>query len=175
MSQDVVSFVLRFVREIGEDQPARWRGVIKHVQSDTETHFSQFAEALDFMHSQVNETIRATFAGSKKMNDENLFLETARLWGEFMPRYTQMMMNSMGEMMGSNPNLAQQMEKTMATAMSMWGMPTPQEQPHAAASLETLTHQVSTLTAKLDALETKLADLKAKPSPKPTRKKKDKT
>lgn len=162
MSQEVVSFVLRFVREAGEDEQARWRGIIKHVQSDSETHFTQFAEALEFMQSQVNETIRASFAGTKKMNDENLLLETARLWGEFMPRYTRMMMDSMGEMMGNNPAMAQQMEKTIAAAMSLWGLPVkqPAEQGNAAANLDSLTNQVASLTAKLDALETKMADLK---------------
>ena len=44
MDQDMVSFVLRFVREVSEEQQARWRGVVKHVQSNTEASFSNFAE-----------------------------------------------------------------------------------------------------------------------------------
>ncbi len=180
MNQDVVSFVLRFVREMGEDQQARWRGIIKHVQGNTETHFSQYSEALEFMQSQVNETIRATFEGSKRMNEENLLLETTRLWGEFMPRYTRIMMDSMNEMMGSNPAMTQQMEKTIAAAMSMWGVPTSspakdKERPPAAATLDTLTEQVSALAAKLDALEARMSDLKNKPTPAkaPRKRKKD--
>ena len=55
MDQDLVSFVLRFVREAGEEQQARWRGVVKHVQSNTEASFSQFSEALAFMQGYVND------------------------------------------------------------------------------------------------------------------------
>ncbi|MCL4868210.1 MAG: hypothetical protein KJ063_04515 [Anaerolineae bacterium] len=157
MSQEIVSFVLRFIRETGEDEPARWRGMIKHVQSDSESHFTQFAEALEFMQSQVNETIRATFADNKAKKEENPFVETARLWGEFMPRYTRLMMDSMQEMVGHNPALAQQMEKTMAAAMSLWGLAKPTE-PENSASLQALTQQLATLTAKIEALETKLAE-----------------
>ena len=46
MNQDVVSFVLRFIREEGAGQPARWRGVIKHVQSDHTADFARFDDAL---------------------------------------------------------------------------------------------------------------------------------
>ena len=159
MNQDVVSFVLRFVREMGEDQQARWRGVIKHVQSNSEDHFAHFSEAFQFMQGHVNEVIRATFDESSKMNDQNPMLETAKLWGEFVPRYTQLMMDSMGNMM--NPQtLTQQMEKNMSQTMAMWGLPSQQEQSRATTTLESLTDQVVQLTQKLDKLETHLAEMK---------------
>jgi hypothetical protein len=159
MSQDVVSFVLRFVREMGEDQQARWRGVIKHVQGDSESHFSQFSEAMEFMQARVNEVILATFEGSKKANEDNPFMETARLWGQWMPRYTKLMMDSMNEAAGGNANLAQQMEKTMAATMSMWGLPSQQDQARSAATLETMAAQVADLTAKLEKLEAYMATM----------------
>lgn len=160
MNQDVVSFVLRFVREMGEDQQARWRGVIKHVQSNSEDHFSHFSEAFQFMQGHVNEVIRSTFDESQKMNEQNPMLETAKLWGEFIPRYTQLMMDSMGDMM--NPQtMSQQMEKNMSQAMAMWGLPNQQEQSRATATLESLADQVIQLTHKLDKLETRLAEMKA--------------
>jgi hypothetical protein len=163
MSQDVVSFVLRFVREVGEEGQARWRGVIKHVQGDSESHFSRFSEALQFMQSRVNEVILATFDEGKTMSEENPLLETARLWGEFMPRYTQMMMASMNEAMSSGSTLTGQMEKTMEAAMAMWGLPSQGDQARTAATLEMLANGLAELTAKMGALEEQVAALKSKP------------
>ncbi|MCD4687537.1 MAG: hypothetical protein K8S97_16530, partial [Anaerolineae bacterium] len=62
MNQEVVSFILRFVREGSEDQPARWRGVIKHVQSDHSADFARFQDALQFMQEHVDEAIQQAFS-----------------------------------------------------------------------------------------------------------------
>jgi hypothetical protein len=157
MSQDVVSFVLRFVREMGEDQQARWRGVIKHVQGNSESQFSQFGEALAFMQLRVNELIETSFTETTRLNEANPFIETARLWGEFMPRYTRLMVDTMDDAMSSGSPLSQQMEKTMAATLSMWGMPTLDEQERAATALETITSQVDQLQAKIEQLEQQMA------------------
>ena len=69
MDQDLVSFVLRFVREAGEEQQARWRGVVKHVQSNTETSFSQFSEALAFMQGYVNDIARNSIEETARMGE----------------------------------------------------------------------------------------------------------
>lgn len=61
MSHDVVSFMLRFVRDAGQGSQARWRGLIRHVQGDSEKQFTQFREALEFMQAHVNSVIRAAF------------------------------------------------------------------------------------------------------------------
>ncbi|MCI0395937.1 MAG: hypothetical protein L0332_18210 [Chloroflexi bacterium] len=165
MSQDLVSFVLRFVREVGEDQQARWRGVIKHVQGDTEEHFTQFSEALAFMQAHVNEVIKATFSETERLNEEmgenNPFLETARLWGEYMPRYTRLMTDIMGEAVaGSQAGgaaMSKQMEQMMAATLRSWGMPTQDEQERAAEAVEKMAGQLAELTAKMDELEARLA------------------
>lgn len=160
MSQDVVSFVLRFVREMGEDQQARWRGVIKHVQGDTESHFSQFSEALEFMQAHVNDVIRTAFAETNKLNEANPFMETARLWGEFMPRYTRLMQDSMTEAMQSGTAVTQQMEQALAATLSAWGLPTQTDQEQTLDRLAALTSQLTALTARIDELETHLAAVK---------------
>ena len=111
MDQDMVSFVVRFVREAGEEQQARWRGIIKHVQSNTEASFSQFSEALAFMQGYVNEIAQASFEEAKRMSESfadtntfeaNPFMETTRLWGDLVPRYTQMMKED--EVLMKEPN-----------------------------------------------------------------------
>ena len=106
MDQDLVSFVIRFVREAGDDQQARWRGVIKHEQSNGEANFTQFSEALAFMQGFVNDVVQNSVSESKRFTEAyglvNPFLETTRLWGELMPAYTKTMMEMMGEMMASH-------------------------------------------------------------------------
>ena len=55
---NLISFVLRFVAdqptddssgEMGAPPPSTWRGVIRHVQSNKERHFSRWADAVAFI------------------------------------------------------------------------------------------------------------------------------
>ena len=174
MDQDMVSFVLRFVREAGEEQQARWRGVVKHVQSNTETSFSQFSEAFSFMQSYVNDIARMgqSFGDANQFATNqfatNPFAETTRLWGDFMPRYTQMMMDSMNEAMASGASLAKPMEEMMDSTLSAWGMPTRTERTeqskqsdkeNTAGAMEAMAAQLAALNEKIGALENQITEL----------------
>lgn len=166
MDQDLVSFVLRFVREAGEEQQARWRGVVKHVQSNTEANFGQFSEALLFMQGYVNDIAQASINEASRATEGpgvvNPFMETARLWGDYMPRYTKMMMDTMGETMGgaSAQGMTEQMGQAMDATFATWGMATRTEQERTAASLETMTEQLAELTNKISELEEQISELK---------------
>lgn len=46
---NVVSFVMRFVY----DKPDEWHGVIRHIQSDAEMHFTQWADVQKFVAQYV--------------------------------------------------------------------------------------------------------------------------
>lgn len=53
-SPRVESFVLRFVHDVAEEGTAvptahAWRGVVVHVQSNTEANFTEFADAVAFI------------------------------------------------------------------------------------------------------------------------------
>lgn len=171
MEQDLVSFVLRFVREAGEEQQARWRGVVRHVQSNTETSFSQFSEALAFMQSHVNDIARSSFEETARMGEAftqqgavgaNPFAETTRLWGEYMPRYTQMMVDSMNEAMATGVGMAKPVEEMMESTMSAWGMPARTagaDQDETVAALKAMAAQMAALNDKIASLETQLAEL----------------
>ena len=51
----VHSFMVRFVLDTTEESgEARWRGLIRHVQSGAELHFSRVEEALQFMNRMAN-------------------------------------------------------------------------------------------------------------------------
>lgn len=97
MSQDVVSFVLRFVREAGSEQQARWRGTIKHVQGSTERQFTSFTDALRFMQDHTNNVVMDALKDSAELSLQNPLLETAKLWGEFIPRYNQLLIDKLSE------------------------------------------------------------------------------
>lgn len=62
----ITSFMLRFVREAEElpgdeaeiEEPpggSKWRGVVKHIQSGAEQHFSTLAEAESFIKKYIDE------------------------------------------------------------------------------------------------------------------------
>lgn len=155
MNQEVVSFVLRFVREGGDDHPARWRGVIKHVQSDHSADFAHFQDALQFMQEHVDEAIRQAFSsGDKLLTPESMLAETTRLWGEMAPRYTDIMLESMQFMLEQG----RRMGSVFAENMTLWQHARPNQQAHMHEVIAQLTAQVETLNAKIEELETRLHD-----------------
>jgi hypothetical protein len=163
MTQDMVSFVLRFVREAGEEREARWRGIIKHVQSDDEAHFSQFAEALEFMQAHVNEVVNKAFADTVESQTANPFLETSRLWGQSMPQYTQLMFDTVKETMTTpfaGTPMAQQVEDALNKTWAVWGISTPKEKVQTSEQLDTLLAQLAALQEKVKELERQIAQQK---------------
>jgi len=52
------SFVLRFMQETRPSEKTRrapaWHGIIRHVQSNTERHFTRWADALAFISEFVD-------------------------------------------------------------------------------------------------------------------------
>ena len=56
---NITSFVLRFVQETSIDattQPPQtdWHGIIKHVQTNNEQHFMDFADAIAFIAKYID-------------------------------------------------------------------------------------------------------------------------
>jgi polyhydroxyalkanoate synthesis regulator phasin len=158
MTQEVVSFVLRFVREESGGQPARWRGVIKHVQSDHTADFARFGDALQFMQNHVDDAIRQAFAGPDPVAPETLFAETARLWGEMAPRYTDIMLQSMEVMLEQGRRVGESFAESMANWSQTAQQTTQDQQGQLLDVIERLAAQVETLTAKVDDLEARLRD-----------------
>jgi len=158
MAQEVVSFVLRFIREESDGQPARWRGVIKHVQSDRTADFARFDDALAFMQDHVNEAIRQAFAGDEPLSPERIFAETARLWGEMAPRYTDIMLQSMEVMLEQGRRVGETFAESMASWSQTAQHSSQEQQVQLLALIERLATQVDALTAKVDDLEARLRD-----------------
>lgn len=158
MNQDVVSFVLRFIREESNGHQARWRGVIKHVQSDQSEDFARFSDALHFMQNHVDEAIRQSFSGGEPITPENMLAETARLWGEMAPRYTDIMLQSMEVFLEQGRRMGESFADSMATWSTNAQQSNQAQQGQMLALIERLTAQVEALTSKVDELETRLRD-----------------
>lgn len=154
MNHDVVSFVLRFIREEGDGQPARWRGVIKHVQSDHAADFAHFSDALGFMQAHVDEAIRQAFSGEEPLTPDTMLAETTRLWGEMAPRYTDFMLQSMEVMFEQGRRVSE----SFAENLAHWGAPpsAAEQQRQLISVIERLSSQVEALSAKVEALEARL-------------------
>lgn len=155
MSQDVVSFVLRFVREASEDQQARWRGVVRHVQSNAESQFTQFADALAFMQAQIDATLDAATATPNPPADG------ARLWEDVLPRYQQLWRDAFSPSHGGSSVMSKAIEQTLNATLGFWGLPTLDDQQRAADQVQALSAQVATLTQRIAELEALLAARKA--------------
>ena len=152
MTQDVISFMIRFIREADGANGVRWRGLIQHVQSNREQRFSQFAEAMTFIQEQVNESVRASFGDEAERPSTNPFLEATKMWGDWLPQYNRKVMEQMTAVLDSSANLPQQMEKNMAAWLSLWGL----------SEDDAATQKIATLEAQVAALQAEVAALKAK-------------
>ena len=151
MSQDVVSFVLRFVRDAGQESQARWRGKVQHVQGSAERQFSQFSEALAFMQEHMNSAAETAAKDSAKLAQNNPWLETAKLWGEFVPQYNKLMLEN------------------MESASSLWQAPAQANGEQNAedlepttldTKLETLSKQLAALTDAVERVQQDMSELK---------------
>lgn len=52
---NIISFVIRFIREAGGEVSIapRYRGAIRHIQSDQETSFTCWADAVEFIQRYI--------------------------------------------------------------------------------------------------------------------------
>ena len=155
MSQDVVSFVLRFVRDAGQENQARWRGKVQHVQGSAERQFSQFSEALAFMQEHMNSAAEAAAKDSAKLAQNNPWLETAKLWGEFVPQYNKLVLENMSEMSSLWQAPTQANGKEGAETLE----PTPLN-----TKLETLSKQLVALTDAVERVQRDVNELKKEKS-----------
>lgn len=138
MSQDVTSFVLRFVREAGAQQEARWRGTVKHVQGASERQFTRVSEALEFIQQQLA-------AASEQA--PNPWLETARLWGEVLPQLQQAWLERLGAAAEQGASLPTEWHHGLN---ALWSAPAPP--PELAARLAEIGERLEQLARETAAL-----------------------
>jgi ElaB/YqjD/DUF883 family membrane-anchored ribosome-binding protein len=161
MTQEMTSFVLRFVREVSEEQGARWRGLIQHVQSGAEHNFNTFADAVKFMQGRVVESTARALEQGEQMVDNNPFAgltgEMARLWGDLGPKMVEMWSQAAEQAMNQSLAFRSQVDQAVATTLETWGLPTGADQDAMLEGLARLGEQVDQLASRVAALESQLA------------------
>lgn len=167
MTQEMTSFVLRFVREVSEEQGARWRGLIQHVQSGAERNFSTFADAVQFMQGRVLENTIQTLEKGEQVVHDNFFAnmagEMARMWGDVGPQMAEMWTQATEKALAQSMAFRSQVDQAVASTLKAWGLPTGADQDAALINLTRLSDQIATLTARVEALEKQVAVQQAAP------------
>ncbi len=153
MTQDMTSFVLRFIREITEDQQTRWRGTINHVQSDTKLNFTQFAEAIRFMQTQMGKGV------APELFNSELVAETTQVWGQVALQYQELLLQAWLETLMSPSHLPQ----VITQSLGNWRLPNRADQEQALQTLEKLTGRVEELAHQIEQLEKRAAATSAGP------------
>ncbi len=161
MTQEMTSFVLRFVREVSEEQGARWRGLIQHVQSGAEHNFNTFADAVRFMQGRVVENTARVLEQGEQMVDNNPFAgltaEMARLWGDLGPQMVEMWSQAAEQVMDQSLAFRSQLDQAVAKTLETWGLPTGADRETMLEGLARLGEQVDQLAARVAAVESQLA------------------
>jgi hypothetical protein len=161
MTQEMTSFVLRFVREVSEEQGARWRGLVQHVQSGAEHSFSTFADAVKFMQGRVVESTARALEQGEQMTDKNPFAgltaEMTNLWGELGPQMVEMWSQAAEQVMNQSLAFRSQVDQAVAKTLETWGLHTDADQGAVLEGLAQLGEQVDQLAARVAALESQLA------------------
>jgi len=157
MTREMTSFVVRFVREVSEEQGARWRGLIQHVQSGTEQSFANFPQAVQFMQGHVVEQTVGALGDERQMSEKNPFAdltgEMTKLWGEWGPRVAEMWGQAAQQMMEQSAAFRSQVDQAVGSTLKTWGLPTGADQDAILTHLDQLGKQIEVLTARVEALE----------------------
>ena len=163
--RDTASFLVRFTQDLwqGEQGEPRitWRGHIRHIQSDRETRFTDFSEAVAFMQQQMQALTEGSLAALSEhaqASGKSPFEIGFELWQETATRYTDMVFGAMQQTMKQSESMQKQMDSAMQESLQTW---TPAAQ--AAANpilnaLQALQAQIEKLTARIDNLEAALKD-----------------
>ena len=158
---NIASFVLRFTQELWQDiqgEPhIRWRGHIRHVQSDEENRFTDFAEAVTFIQRYLTELTLAALS-DKNMSQPKVFRESFKLWEQFAASYTDIMVKAMERTLEQSETFNKQMSEATEKTFNTWPIPMPSDQEQAGQkkvleALSDLQAHIKTLTDRVEALE----------------------
>lgn len=121
---DIASFVLRFAqdvwREAGGEPRVRWRGHIRHVQSDAETRFTDFADAVAFIQSELARLTLGSVAGDSAEHQARAMTDSLRLWERFTADYTDLMVKSMQQTLRQTQAYQRQVGENLTRTFSFW-------------------------------------------------------
>lgn len=121
---DIASFVLRFTqdvwREAGGEPRVRWRGHIRHVQSDAEARFTDFADAVAFIQGALAQLTLDSVAGDSAENQAQAMTDSLRLWERFTADYAGLVARSMEQTLRQTQDYQRQVGENLTRSLSLW-------------------------------------------------------
>lgn len=121
---DIASFVLRFTQDLWRDEAGdprlRWRGHVRHVQSDAEARFTDFADAVAFMQRRLAELTLAAVAEESEPDQARVMAESLRLWQRFANDYADMMVASLRRSAQQTEAYQRQVGASIERTMQLW-------------------------------------------------------
>ncbi len=121
---DIASFVLRFTQDVWRassgDPQVRWRGHIRHVQSDDEARFTDFADAVAFIQRQLAQLTLASVADASASDQAMAVTESFRLWERFATGYTDLMRRSVEQTIEQTEAYGRQVGETLERSIQAW-------------------------------------------------------
>lgn len=159
VQRDIASFVLRFTQELWQDargEPqVQWRGYIQHVQSDQETRFSHFAEAVEFVQQRLAELTLQSVQDNRAIDQEKAMRSSLAFWEEFASNYANVLFEAMEQSLRQSVAIKKQVDQAIRRAMDGWRLPAASEQRDMIEGLRGLQARMDALAAKIDRLALK--------------------
>jgi hypothetical protein len=164
--RDVASFMVRFTQDLWQDEEGEphveWRGNIRHIQSDEQVRFTDFAEAVAFIQRCLMELTQGTLEsepGEKPMDQEKALQESFKLWERFATSYSGMMFDAMEQTMKQSQTFRDQMESTVQESLQAWQPASRVESNQIIEAIQALQSQVQALAERVEGLEKKKSEI----------------
>ncbi|HRK74961.1 MAG TPA: hypothetical protein PLL64_11850 [Rhodothermales bacterium] len=157
----VVSFMVRFTQQLWQDEKGEprisWRGSVKHVQGDENINFTDFAEGLSFMQSQLQAITEQTLERYRiEGHPASSMEEGLKIWEDATRRYTEMWVSGWQQSLAGAQQLKTQMDEVVRKTMTPW--------PEVINPV-VLVEQNRQLKSEVEALKARILELERKQKP----------
>lgn len=126
---DIASFVLRFTqdvwREAGGEPRVRWRGHIRHVQSDAEARFADFADAVAFIQRELAQLTMDSVTDDSAPHQARAIGDSFRLWERFATTYADLWAKAMAQTVEQSQAVRRHVGENLERSLHWWNPSTP--------------------------------------------------
>lgn len=121
---EIASFVLRFTQDRWQEpagrQRARWRGQIRHVQSDAEARFTDFSDAVAFMQAELARRTLASVEEAAEVDRASVLRESLRIWERVAGDYAEAVSGVVQEGLGRSERYQRQAMQLFEQTLGAW-------------------------------------------------------
>lgn len=157
---NLTSFVIRFFQETYESNDGetnvRWRGKIKHVQGEEENNFTDFSDAVSFIHKYLSMLTYDTLSGVDNMSNEKIINESLKWWGEVANNYSNMIFKTVEKSIQQSENLKEKFYDVSKNTFPTISFTSNN------AEIEELKSLIKGLSERVNLLEDEISELKNK-------------